>query len=716
MRGAQRVDSRPQQRGTFPPVSDAVVYEKRGDVAVLRVQNPPVNALSAAVREGLSEGLDRARSDGARSVVILGAGRTFPAGADIREFGKLAAPPSLHEVIEKIERLEAPVVAAIHGTALGGGLETALACDHRVAVAGARLGLPEVNLGLLPGAGGTQRLPRLVGAREALRMMLSGEHVNARRAEELGLVDAILEGDLERGAIAFAQELGGGKRRVRDLGAHRERDRDERDTIVGEARAWAASRRRGQEAPLRIVSAVEASLDAASFDEGLRRERALFDECMESAQRAAMIHVFFAEREAQRIPDVPKDTPRLPIERVGVMGGGTMGRGIAIALADAGLPVVLLEQSEDALDAAIDAIRRTYASSVDKGRLPATDVGARMDRIHGTTDASDFGDVSLAIEAVYEDLELKKTVFAELDAVTHPDALLASNTSTLDIDAIAAATSRPANVLGLHFFSPAHVMKLLEVVRGKETSAQALATAMDLGKRLSKIAVCAGSCDGFIGNRMLAGYGREAAFLLEEGASPEQVDRALVAFGMPMGPFQMADMAGLDVGWRIRKQRGRPEGRRYSALADRLCEQGRFGQKTGAGWYRYEAGSRTPIADPVVREVIETAAREAGISRRDVSDEEIVERCIYPLVNEGARILEEGIAIRASDIDVVWVHGYGFPVWRGGPMFWADRQGLARVHARIAAFHEAHGAWWEPAPLLADLAKKNGRFADFAGH
>ena len=702
----------PRVADTLPVVSDAVVYEKRGNVAVLRVCNPPVNALSAAVRQGLAAGLDRAARDDTRAVVIVGGDRTFPAGADIREFGKLASPPSLHEVIARIEALDAPVVAAIHGTALGGGLETALACDYRVAVESARLGLPEVSLGLLPGAGGTQRLPRLVGAREALRIMLTGEHVEARRAERLGCVDAIVDGDLERAAIDFAEKHAGRKRRVRDLEEHFARDRPERDAIVAEARAHAASRRPGQEAPQRIIRAVEAALDAASFDEGLQRERALFEECMASPQRAAMIHVFFAEREAQRIPDVSKETPRLPIERVGVMGGGTMGRGIAIALADAGLAVTLLEQDEEKLDDAIDAIRRTYASSVEKGRLAASEVGARMDRIASTTDVSDFGDVSLVIEAVFEDLELKKSVFAQLDAVTHPDALLATNTSTLDVDAIAAATSRPASVFGLHFFSPAHVMKLLEVVRGKETSAQALATAMDFGKRLRKIAVCAGNCDGFIGNRMLAGYGREAAFLLEEGASPEQVDRALVAFGMPMGPFQMADMAGLDVGWRIRKQRGRPEGMRYSVVADRLCERGRFGQKTGAGWYRYETGSRAPIPDPAVHEVIETAAREAGVVRRDVSDDEIVERCIVPLVNEGARILEEGIAIRASDIDVVWVYGYGFPSWRGGPMFWADQQGLAHIHARIVALHEAHGAWLAPAPLLAKLARENGRFAD----
>jgi 3-hydroxyacyl-CoA dehydrogenase len=697
-------------------VAGAVDYEKRGDVAVLRVDNPPVNALSHGVRRGLLDGMARAGRDRAQAVVIVGRGRTFPAGADIREFGKLLEAPSLHEVLDAIEASDAPVVAAIHGTALGGGLETALACDYRVAVASAKVGLPEVSLGLLPGAGGTQRLPRLVGAREALRMMTTGEHVGAAHAREAGLVDEVVDGDVERAGIAFAEKLareGAGKRRVRDTRGRLDPDDAERAAIVADARSAVQSRRQGQEAPERIVRAVEAAFDAPDFDQGQRAERALFDECMRSPQRAAMIHVFFAEREAQRIPDVPRETPRAPIERVGVIGAGTMGRGIAMAFADTEHPVVLIETDDDRLDDALDAIRRTYASSVKKGRLPPEEVGRRMDRIVGATDIAELGDVSLAIEAVYEDLDSKKKTFAELDAVTPPDALLATNTSTLDVDAIASATSRPASVVGMHFFSPAHVMRLLEVVRGRETGKQALATAMDLGRRLGKIAVCAGNCDGFIGNRMLAGYGREAAFLLEEGATPAQVDRALVAFGMPMGPFQMGDMAGLDVGWRIRKQRGRPEGTRYSDLADELCERGRFGQKTGAGWYRYEPGARTPEPDPEVIALIEAASNERGIARREITDAEIVDRCILPLVNEGARILEEGIAIRSGDIDVVWVYGYGFPVWRGGPMFWADQQGLAAMHARIEALHAQHGPLWEPAPLLARLAREGRRFTDF---
>ncbi|MFW6067169.1 MAG: 3-hydroxyacyl-CoA dehydrogenase NAD-binding domain-containing protein [Myxococcota bacterium] len=692
-----------------------VHYEKRGAVAVLTIDNPPVNALSSGVRQGLYDHVQAAMGDGGvKAIVLVGKNDTFIAGADITEFGDPnAGGANLLEVLERIEQADKLVVAAIAGNCLGGGLETALCCDYRIAAQGARLGLPEVNLGLLPGAGGTQRLPRVIGAMPALNFMITGKPMDAATAKEHGLVDEVVEGDLLQEAIAFAErtvEEGGGKRRVRDLTERRGEDRSRKDEILEFGRKLAKKTRRKQHAPERIIACVEAALDADDFDAGLQRERELFLECLQDSQHQGLTHIFFAERKASKIPDVPRDTPTSDIRRAAIVGGGTMGRGIAMAFANAGIPVRLLEADREKLEAAQQAIRGAYEGQVAKGKMTQGEVAERIASIEGTLEYDALSDCDVAVEAVFEEMDLKKKVFGELDRVMRDGALLATNTSTLDVDAIGGATKRPESVVGMHFFSPAHVMKLLEVVRGEKSSKPAIATAMKLGKRLGKVAVLAGNCDGFIGNRMLAGYTREAVFLLEEGALPHQVDLALLKFGMPMGPFAMMDLAGLDVGWRIRKQRGRPEGVRYSELADKLCEMGRFGQKTRAGWYEYAEGSRTPERDEEVEKLIVETSEGLGMDRREISEREIAERCIYPLVNEGARILEEGIAIRPGDIDVVYVYGYGFPPFRGGPMHYADHIGLQHVLERIRHFHQQHGELWKPAPLLEKLATDGKTF------
>lgn len=691
-----------------------VHYEARGRVAVLTIDNPPVNALSSGVRQGLLDGVTSALADDAiEAAVLVGGGRTFIAGADISEFGKKNVPgPKLWPVLEAMEASDKPLVAALHGTALGGGLETALCCDYRVALPGTKLGLPEVNLGLLPGAGGTQRLPRLAGPAKALMIMITGKPIGAAEALEVGVVDELVEGDLTDGAVAFANRVldeGRGTRKVRDVNEKLVAARGD-EAVFAEAEAFAKKRRRGQSAPQRIVECVRFAIDDDDFDAGCRRERELFMACMADPQRAAMIHVFFSERQVARVPDIPKDTVVANVGSVGVVGAGTMGAGIATAFAQSGIEVVLADVAQESLERGLAVIDKNLGSSVRKGRISEEKAASIRARVTGALELGALADVDLVIEAVFENLELKKKIFAELDGLTKPETLLATNTSTLDIDAIAAATGRPDKVLGMHFFSPAHVMRLLEVVRGDKSSKETLATAMKLARPLGKVAVLAGCCDGFIGNRMLAGYGREAAFLLEEGATPAQVDEALVAFGMPMGPFAMGDLAGLDVGWRIRKERGLPEGVRYSPIADRLCEGGRFGQKTRKGWYLYEEGSHTPVPDPEVHALIAATAEELGVERGPITDEQIIERCIYPLVNEGARILEEGIALRALDIDTVWVNGYGFPVWRGGPMHWASHVGLAKIHATVVELHAKHGDLWAPAPLLAKLAAEGGRF------
>ena len=699
-------------------MSELVSFEKQGGVGVITVNNPPVNALAQGVRQGLIESLARGIDDpGVSAMVIIGGGRTFIAGADIREFGKPPQPPDLHSVLEKIESSPKPVVAAIHGTALGGGLEVCLACHYRVAVAAGQVGLPEVKLGLLPGAGGTQRLPRLIGAEAALKMIVSGDPVRAPRAKELGIVDEVVGEDLRAGAVAFAEKLVAEKKPLRKISAADDKLQAARQNpAVFETFKKSIEREaRGYLAPFKCIEAVQAAV-TLPFAEGLKRERQLFQECMASPQSKGQIHAFFAEREATKIPDVPPGTPARKIERAAVIGAGTMGGGIAMNFANAGIPVTVVEMSQEALDRGLAVVKKNYAGTVEKGRLSQGDMDKRVGLITGTLDRGAIREADIVIEAVFEEMAVKKDVFATLDKIAKPGAVLASNTSTLDIDQIASATSRPEAVIGTHFFSPANVMRLLELVRGSKTAKETIATSSELSRRIGKVWVLAGNCDGFIGNRMLAPYLREAEFLVEEGATPQQVDRVVYDFGFAMGPFAMQDLAGLDVGWRIRKGKAatRRKDLRYSHVGDRLCEQGRFGQKTGSGWYRYEPGSRTPKPDPEVEALIAAAAKEGGITRRQVSDEEGLKRCLWALVNEGARILEEGIALRSSDIDVTYLYGYGFPRYRGGPMFYADQVGLRQVYGDVAAFHTQHGELWTPALLLERLAKEGKGFRDFS--
>jgi len=688
---------------------------RHDDVALIELDHPPVNAMSHALRQALAASLDAALGDRSLlAVVIAGAGRLFCGGADLREFNTPAsvAAPSSNELRARIERAGVPVVAAIHGSALGGGLELALACHYRIAAADAQLGLPEVRRGLLPGGGGTQRLPRLIGVPAALEMIAGGEPVDATRGRSLGLVDATSDGDPRSAAIALARE------RARAGGPHPVAA--ERPVRIDDAAAFFASAReriareaRGAQAPLECLACVEAAT-RLPFDQGLAFERERFQGLVNGTQSKALRHLFFAEREAARVPDVPEGTPLRPVRRVAVLGAGTMGSGIAMCAAAAGLPVVQLETDRAALDRGRGTVAKLWDAQVARGKLTAAERDARLARIVPTLSYDDLGDADLVIEAVFEDLAVKQQVFARLDAACRPGAILATNTSRLSIDAIAQATRRPADVIGLHFFSPAHVMRLLEVVRGAATAPDVIATSMAFGRTVGKLPVRVGNCDGFVGNRMLSAYTREAGFLLEEGASPQQVDEALQRFGMAMGPFRVGDLAGLDIGWAGRKRAAatRPAHLRYSKVADRICELGRFGQKTGAGWYRYEAGSRTPVPDPVVGDIVAQCAAEAGIERRAITDEEIVERTMYALANEGAKILAEGIALRASDVDLVYVNGYGYPAWRGGPMFHADTVGLATVAERVRAFHARHGEWWTPAPLLLRLAAEGRRFND----
>ena len=704
-------------------MSSLVTVLVDGDVAVLRIDNPPVNALDRGVREALATALARVETDEhVRAVVLACAGRTFIAGADIAELERAAwrdgVGPDMHPLLAQVEDCPRPIVAAIHGNALGGGLELAMACHYRVAVESARLGLPEVTLGIIPGAEGTQRLPRLVGVEKALDMGLSGRPIAAADAVRAGLVDRIVEGELEAGAIAFARE------RVASGAPHpRTRDRTDRLGTPSEsapmleaARATARRTKPHIPAARAWVDAVEAAA-TLPFERGIERERELSVETVRSEPCKALLHVFFAERAAAKIPDVSRETTALPVERVAIVGAGTMGAGIAMACANAGIDVRLRDTSRQALGTGMAAVRRNYDASVKRGRFTPEAVDERLARIHPQLDDAGFGDADVVIEAVYESMELKRTIFAELDRVASRGAVLATNTSTLDIDTIAAATSRPDRVIGLHFFSPANVMRLLEIVRGSATAPEVVATALALAKRLGKVGVVVRNLPGFVGNRMMFPYMYETQFLAEEGATPEQVDGALTRWGMAMGMFAVDDMAGLDVAWRVRQELGhfRDPAVRRPLVADQLYAMGRYGQKTEKGWYRYDAsvgGGRTPIPDPDVVELIERAAAKARIARRAFTDDEIVERAIYALINEGARVLEDGGALRASDIDVVYVNGYGFPGWRGGPMFYADRVGLRTIHDRIASFHREHGARWEPAPLLARLANEGRTFRE----
>jgi 3-hydroxyacyl-CoA dehydrogenase len=695
-----------------------VHYETRDDIALLTVDNPPVNPLSSGVRQGLHDGVSRALADAAvKAIVLTGAGRAFIAGADISEFGAAAsAGPGLHEVLTMMEGSSKPVVAAINGTAFGGGLEVALCCDYRVAAPKAPVGLPEVKLGLLPGAGGTQRLPRLIGAEKALAFMLSGDPIPAPEAKRLGIVDDVVEGDVVGGAIAFARQVlaeGGRLRKIRDESERVEADRDNPE-IFAEARRNAARRMRGRFAPEMIVQCVEAAVNLGSFDAGMKVEQENFARCLNHPQREALIHVFFSEREVAKIPDVPKETPVKKIERAAVVGCGTMGGGITMCFANAGIPVTVLEMNQEALDKGLGVIRRNYDIQVSRGRMTGSEVDKRMGLITGTTNYDDLGQADVVIEAVYENLDVKKEVFRTFDQVMKPGAILASNTSGLDVDAMANATARPGDVIGLHFFSPANVMRLLEVVRGAATDKTTIATAMQLGRTLGKVAVLSGNAPGFIGNRMLAGYTRQAGEIILQGATPYQVDKVIQQFGMPMGPFQMNDLVGLDLGWRARKLAGvKPEDVPITArVADKLCELERFGQKTNRGFYIYPEGSRAGQPDPEVVQIVEATSAELGITRREIADDEVLKRCLYPLINEGARILEGGIALRPCDIDIVYINGYGFPEVTGGPMFWADQQGLDKVLAGIVAFREEYGDFWKPAPLLERLVQEGKRFAD----
>jgi 3-hydroxyacyl-CoA dehydrogenase len=690
-------------------MSEVLHYAVRDGIAVLSMNNPPVNGLSNALRAALMESLNKADADPAvKAVVITGSAKAFSGGADIREFNKPRVKPDLPDVNDRQDAMSKPLVAAIGGFALGGGLELALACHYRVAAPRTQLGLPEVKLGILPGSGGTQRLPRLVPMQIAVEMMTTGNPIPAEKAKELGLVDGVAQGDLLESALSFARGVVGKPlKRVRDLRAKLEGDPQ---AFFAQVREQVKKASRGYPAPLVIVDCAENSLKP--FDEGRKSEREGFAKLVDGPESKSLRHMFFAERQTSKIPDVPEDTPVREIRKAAVIGAGTMGGGIAMSFANAGIPVTMVDATQDALLKGLARIKGNYAATVAKGRLAQADMDKRMALIQGTINLGQAADADIVIEAVFERMDVKKDMFQKLDKIMKQGAILATNTSTLNIDEIAAVTTRPQEVIGTHFFSPANVMRLLEVVRGKQTDKGVLATTMKLGKTLKKVPVVAGVCDGFIGNRMLEKYGQQSLFLIDEGASPQQVDNALRRWGMAMGPFTMYDMAGGDIGWEVRKRRykERPDFV-YSRVADRIAELGRFGQKTGKGWYKYEPGDRKPIADPEVDKIIEKYRAEIGVKPRQVSDEEIVERCIYALVNEGAHILEEGIALRASDIDMVYLTGYGFPPYRGGPMFYADTIGLKNVLTSIERFQKGYkGEQWKPAPLLVKLAKEGRKF------
>jgi len=698
-----------------------VHYELRDNIALMTIDNPPVNPLSSGVRKGLDEGITKALADdNVQAIVLTGAGRAFIAGADISEFGGASEGPGLMDCLNAMDASSKPIVAAINGTAFGGGLEVALCCHYRVIAPSAPVGLPEVKLGLLPGAGGTQRLPRLIGAEKALNFILSGDPIPGPQAKELGIADEVAEGDVVEAAIAFANNIisqGSPVRRIRDEDQALETDRGNAE-LFDNARKDAARRMRKRFAPEMIIQCVEAAVNLGDFDAGMAVEAENFAKCLKHPQREALIHMFFSEREVAKIPDVPRDTPTQDIKQAGVIGCGTMGGGITMSFLNVGIPVTVLELDQEALDRGIGVIKRNYDIQVQRGRMSEGEVDQRMGLLTGTTSYEDLGSADVIIEAVYENIDVKVETFKKMEAVAKPGAILASNTSGLDVDKMADATSRPEAVIGLHFFSPANVMKLLEVVRGARTSKETIATSMQLGKRLNKIAVLSGNAPGFIGNRMLARYTQQAGEIILQGATPYQVDNVLLQFGMPMGPFQMNDLVGLDLGWRARKLAGmKPEEVPITArVADKLCEMERFGQKTNRGFYIYPEGSRAGQADPEVVELVEQTSAELGITRREIDDDEVLKRCLYPLINEGARILDDGIAIRPCDIDIVYINGYGFPEVTGGPMFWADNQGLDNILADIKKYQAEYGGEaWEPAPLLERLVAEGKTFASLQG-
>jgi 3-hydroxyacyl-CoA dehydrogenase len=699
-------------------MNNLVKVTRDNDIAVITIDNPPVNALSPGVPEGISVAIDRLNGDPlVKAAVVIGGGRTFVAGADIKEFGKMTSGEkprgSLLPLLLHIEDSSKPVVMAIHGSAFGGGLELAMAGHYRVASPSAQVGQPEVKLGIIPGAAGTQRLPRLVGIAKAVEMCAEGKPVSARDAAALGLIDQLIEGDLLTGALSFAREIASKpapktRERMDKLG-----NAAENAAIFAAARDLARKKQRGLKAPLAAIDAVEAAT-RLSFEEGCKAEAKLFNECLFSDQSKALIHVFFGEREVAKVPDVPRETPVIPVNRVAVVGSGTMGGGIAMVFANAGISVLLKDVDEAALELGMNKIRKNYATSMQRGRFTQQFVDERLKLITPVLTYDRFGDVDMVVEAVFEGMALKKSVFSELDRACRPGAILASNTSTLDIDEIARATSRPEAVIGTHFFSPANIMRLIEIVRGKKSSKEVIASCMQLSKKLGKIGVLVGNCRGFVGNRMFGPYRREAQFLIEEGADVEAVDNVLVDFGNAMGPLATGDLAGLDVGWRIRKEYRHLEkpGIRQPFAEDRLCEMGRYGQKTMKGWYRYDENRRAS-ADPEVTGLVRKWSADAGIAQRQISSQEIVDRCIYALVNEGARILEEGFALRAVDIDIIYLNGYGFPAYRGGPLWHADTVGLQNVYRRICEFQQQHGELWAPAPLLQRLAETGKTFAEF---
>jgi len=682
---------------------------QEGSVAILTLNSPPVNALSAAVRDGIHEGVKAAIADPAvKAVVLICAGRTFIAGADITEFGGAAKGASLFEVQAMIEDSAKPVIAAIHGTALGGGLEVALTCHYRVAVPSARCGLPEVNLGLLPGAGGTQRLPRIVGPAKALEMVTSGQHVPAAECLAMGLVDELAPEDgLLPAAVAFAEKVvseGRPLKKVRDLNEKVEAARSDPDLFVNFRKAN-ARKFRGFLAPEYNIRCIEAAVNQP-FEDGLKTERTLFLELLTGPQSAAQRYGFFAERTANKIPDVPDDTPVIPVNKVGIIGAGTMGGGIAMNFANAGIPVVIVEVTKEALERGLKVVQSNYERSAKNGRFSLEEASKRLSRISGALEMDALADCDLVIEAVFERMDIKKDIFTKLDAICKPGAILATNTSALNIDEIASVTTRPESVIGLHFFSPANVMRLLEIVRADHTSKSVIATSMKLAKKIGKVAVLVGVCPGFVGNRMLAQRGREAQKMVLEGAMPWDIDRVLYDFGFPMGPFAMSDLAGLDIGWVKENSKG-------ETIRDVLCEKDRRGQKTGAGYYDYDE-NRNPKPSPVTEEIIRDFVAKSGANPRAIGDEEILERTLYAMVNEGAKILEEKKAIRASDIDVVWQNGYGWPVYRGGPMYWADQVGLPKILETVKHFHATMGEAWTPAPLLERLVAEGKSFKDVA--
>ena len=695
-------------------MSEVVSYQARGPVAVITMDRPPVNSLGAPLRVGIADAMDRAAADAAvQAVVLVGTARAFSAGADVTEFGtpSAAREPNLRVLITLVEAMDKPVVAAISGQCLGGGFELAMGCHFRVALADAQLGLPEVKIGLIPGATGTQRLPRLIGLEAALNMVVGGAPMAAAKFAGTPLIDQIIEGDLTDGAVAFANQVLADKRpiqRVRDM-----KIKDATgEAFVQFARNTVGGMSKNFPAPLKCVEAVALSL-TKPFDLGVAGERELFMQLMQSPESRALRHVFAAERAAAKIPGLPEGTQPRKIASVGVIGAGTMGGGITMNFLNAGIPVVLLEMKQEALDKGLATIRRNYENSMKKGKLKPEQVEQRMGLVTPTLSYDAFATVDLVIEAVFENMEVKQTVFTTLDAVCTPGAILASNTSYLNLDTIAGFTKRPADVIGLHFFSPANVMRLLEVVRGAQTAPDVLVTAMGLAKTIKKIAVVSGVCDGFIGNRMLARYGAAATALINAGASPQQVDGALQKFGLAMGPFRMGDLAGLDIGWATRQRKAKEAGLPFApGVADKLCEVGRYGQKTGSGWYRYVPGARDPIPDETTEKIIAEHRAALGVTPRKVSDAEIVERCMFALVNEGARILEEGIAARASDLDIVYLNGYGHPLHRGGPMLYADMVGLPNVVRSLRKFAAEPGAdkSWQPAALLVKLAESGKNF------